>query len=113
MHAQRSAEGKLCKTTAFWDGKIHKSRMEPVEGSRQGRRTESWRFMDSGMMVGDLNALQILSNVAYTGHASVEGCCVATAPATWNGKGSKPPVLGISIKCGHTIRISVTSVAPS
>ncbi|EIE25023.1 hypothetical protein COCSUDRAFT_61272 [Coccomyxa subellipsoidea C-169] len=48
---QRSAEGRLCKTTAFWDGKIHKSRMEPVEGSPQGRRTESWRFMDSGMMV--------------------------------------------------------------
>ncbi|BDA41262.1 hypothetical protein COCOBI_02-0420 [Coccomyxa sp. Obi] len=48
---QRNAEGTLCKTSAFWDGKIHKSRMEPVEGTLPGRRTESWRFMESGMMV--------------------------------------------------------------
>lgn len=49
--AQRNAEGTLCKTSAFWDGKIHKSRMEPLEGTPPGRRTESWRFMESGMMV--------------------------------------------------------------
>ncbi len=51
IDVQRNAEGTVCKTSAFWDGKIHKSRMEPIEGTLPGRRTESWRFMESGMMV--------------------------------------------------------------
>ena len=35
--------------TAFWDGAIHKSRLDPLDGSG-GRQAESWRFMESGMM---------------------------------------------------------------
>lgn len=42
--------GILCKTSCFWDGSIHKSRLEPADPS-SGPTLESWRYMDGGMMV--------------------------------------------------------------
>ncbi|CAL5222723.1 g5127 [Coccomyxa viridis] len=47
---QRNAVGAFCKTSSFWDGSIHKSRLEPVDPS-SGPSLESWRYMDGGMMV--------------------------------------------------------------
>ena len=48
---QRNAEGSMCKVTAFWDGQIHKMRMELLLPSQNRRYAESWRYMDGGMMV--------------------------------------------------------------
>ena len=48
---QRNAVGVLCKASSFWDGCIHKSRLDPVDPS-SGPCLESWRYMDGGMMVG-------------------------------------------------------------
>lgn len=45
--------GVFCKTTSFWDGAIHKSKLEPVD-SAAGPCLESWRYMDGGMMVRHL-----------------------------------------------------------
>ena len=53
---QRNAVGVLCKASSFWDGSIHKSRLEPVDPS-SGPSLESWRYMDGGMMVGQATAL--------------------------------------------------------
>ena len=44
---QRDAEGNGVKSTAWWDGEVHKSRME---GGKHGS-IESWRYMDGGLMV--------------------------------------------------------------
>ena len=62
--AQRNAEGTPCKVTAFWDGPVHKSRMEPLDAS-QGRKAESWRFMESGMMVRCLAKLSPVHSAVY------------------------------------------------
>ncbi len=48
---QRSPEGAPCKVSAFWDGAIHKARFEPLDAASGGRRAESWRYMEAGLMV--------------------------------------------------------------
>ena len=45
--------GVFCKTTSFWDGAIHKAKLEPVDPAA-GPCLESWRYMDGGMMVRHL-----------------------------------------------------------
>ncbi|KAK9819583.1 hypothetical protein WJX72_000010 [[Myrmecia] bisecta] len=45
--SQADAEGIMCKTTSWWDGDVHKSRLE---GASHGA-TESWRYMEGGLMV--------------------------------------------------------------
>ena len=47
---QRTPEGAPCKVSAFWEGAIHKARFEPLDAA-QGRRAESWRYMEAGLMV--------------------------------------------------------------
>jgi len=44
---QRDAEGQTVKTSSWWDGAVHKTRME---GGRRGA-VESWRSVDAGLMV--------------------------------------------------------------
>lgn len=44
---QKDAEGRTVKIKAWWEGSIHKSK---IEGGRHGTM-ETWRYMEGGLMM--------------------------------------------------------------